>query len=202
MHNPQTMQAHGWLSMNPAGTGLCGRREPQHSLSPGGRSVAALVAVLTLVAAGCGESSGDQTETSSNRADAQSEDTPAQTAGEPSHEGTPAPTVELDEPDASSSDFRPLDEPLVPGESFVAQIGTHCGVAALNFGGQNWFALDFDDAGPDWIPREWSDVAGTRELLDVGIVVADDGDGFIATVASRSVTYRRAVDTDPEILCS
>ncbi len=92
---------------------------------------------------------------------------------------------------------------VVPGESYLLTVGTHCGVRRLGLPVNDvfWISDEPDSTSADWMPIEWADSVNDG-LIPLAIVLASDGSELDAQVAGRTVTYRPIADTDPDEYCA
>ena len=108
--------------------------------------------------------------------------------------------------DAAGVPLPVLDyEAVLPaGEAYALEVGTHCGVARLSppVNGEFWLTDEANGARGDWMPPEWFEIAGSRELITVELVLSTDGAEFTATAGGRSVSYRPVTESDPVRPCA
>ena len=97
------------------------------------------------------------------------------------------------------------DGSLARDQSYLLEVGTHCGVAVLGvpINGIFWRTDEANSAAGDWMPTEWSDsLANGQQLLTIEVSLSAGGRTLSATATGRSVSYRPVTDADPTALCA
>jgi len=88
-------------------------------------------------------------------------------------------------------------------ETYLFEVGTHCGVGYLSLPINGRFWISDEAAGEwNWMPPEWAETLGPgEELITMEVRLSDDGTALTATLADRSVSYRQTTEADPVIEC-
>jgi len=92
---------------------------------------------------------------------------------------------------------------VIPGESYVLRVGTHCGVERLGLpvNGVFWITDEAGATSTDWLPAQW--LASVDDgLIPLTIMLSADRSELNAEVAGHAVAYRPIADTDPEEFCA